>query len=178
MHMNINQDLQEQLFRQREEQICHLDYNQEFRYYNAVASGDMESVKEYLMPENDDAYSGSEYGKLSQNSLNGRSPTRLAMCSFKKLMTARPLRKLPPCIILWCGTSPRECSCCKKRHTPCTWLGQSTILPFTCTKSFRPATSQMRSRSTAAIFPHCSGRKPESHFTTISLRKKSMPQLR
>ena len=67
--MNINQDLQEQLFRQREEQICHLDYNQEFRYYNAVASGDMESVKEYLMPENDDAYSGSEYGKLSQNSL-------------------------------------------------------------------------------------------------------------
>ena len=69
MHMNINQDLQEQLFRQREEQICHLDYNQEFRYYNAVASGDMESVKEYLMPENDDAYSGSEYGKLSQNSL-------------------------------------------------------------------------------------------------------------
>ena len=176
MHMNINQDLQEQLFRQREEQICHLDYNQEFRYYNAVASGDMESVKEYLMPENDDAYSGSEYGKLSQNSLwNARYHFVVA---FKKLMTARPLRKLPPCIILWCGTSPRECSCCKKRHTPCTWLGQSTISPFTCTKSFRPATSQMRSRSTAAIFPHCSGRKPESHFTTISLRKKSMPQLR
>ena len=45
MHMNINQDLQEQLFRQREEQICHLDYKQEFRYYNVVASGDMESVK-------------------------------------------------------------------------------------------------------------------------------------
>lgn len=59
----------------------------------------------------------------------------------------------------------------QKRHTPCTWLGQSTISPFTCTKSFRPATSQMRSRSTAVIFPHCSGRKPESHFTTISLRK-------
>ena len=199
--MNINQDLQEQLFRQREEQICHLDYNQEFRYYNAVASGDMESVKEYLMPENDDAYSGSEYGKLSQNSLwNARYHFVVAVALItricvehhmereiaytlsdvfiQKIDDCRPLRKLPFCIILWCGTSPSECSCCKKRHTPCMWLGQSTISPFTCTKSFRPATSQMRSQSTAAIFPHCSGRKPESHFTTISLRKKSMPQLR
>ena len=138
-----------------------LDYNQEFRYYNAVASGDMESVKEYLMPENDDAYSGSEYGKLSQNSLwNARYHFVVAVALIaricvehhmereiaytlsdvfvqKKLMTARPLRKLPPCIILWCGTSPRECSCCKKRHTPCTWLGQSTISPFTCTKKLQ-----------------------------------------
>ena len=65
MHMNINQDLQEQLFRQREEQICHLDYNQEFRYYNAVASGDMESVKEYLMPENDEAASTESFPKTA-----------------------------------------------------------------------------------------------------------------
>ena len=39
MHMNINQDLQEQLFRQREEQICHLDYNQEFRFTMPLLQG-------------------------------------------------------------------------------------------------------------------------------------------
>ena len=172
--MNINQDLQEQLFRQREEQICHLDYNQEFRYYNAVASGDMESVKEYLMPENDDAYSGSEYGKLSQNSLwNARYHFVVAVALIARICVEHHMER--EIAYTLSDVFVQKIDDCK---TVAEIAALHNIMVRDFTKRIRPATSQMRSRSTAVIFPHCSGRKPESHFTTISLRKKSMPQLR
>ena len=199
--MNINQDLQEQLFRQREEQICHLDYNQEFRYYNAVASGDMESVKEYLMPENDDAYSGSEYGKLSQNSLwNARYHFVVAVALIARICVEHHMereiaytlsdvfvQKIDDCKTvaeiaalhnIMVRDFTKRMQLLQKAAYSMHVARAIDYITIHLHESFRPATSQMRSRSTAVIFPHCSGRKPESHFTTISLRKKSMPQLR
>ena len=67
--MSIDHDLHQMLFQQREAQTQHLEYNQEFQYYNAIASGDIENVSRYFMKEDDQAYSGDEYGKLSGDSL-------------------------------------------------------------------------------------------------------------
>ena len=36
--MSIDHDLHQMLFQQREAQTQHLEYNQEFQYYNAIAS--------------------------------------------------------------------------------------------------------------------------------------------
>ena len=52
--MNIEQELHKHLFQQREEQTQHLEYNLEFQFYNAVASGDMETVSRYCTAEQDE----------------------------------------------------------------------------------------------------------------------------
>ena len=68
--MNIEQELHKHLFQQREEQTQHLEYNLEFQFYNAVASGDMETVSRYCTAEQDETvYDGTEYGRLSENRL-------------------------------------------------------------------------------------------------------------
>ena len=54
--MSIDHDLHQMLFQQREAQTQHLEYNQEFQYYNAIASGDIENVSRYFMKEDDQAY--------------------------------------------------------------------------------------------------------------------------
>ena len=46
--MSIDHDLHQMLFQQREAQTQHLEYNQEFQYYNAIASGDIENVSRYF----------------------------------------------------------------------------------------------------------------------------------
>ena len=51
--MSIDHDLHQMLFQQREAQTQHLEYNQEFQYYNAIASGDIENVSRYFMKEDD-----------------------------------------------------------------------------------------------------------------------------
>ena len=60
--MSIDHDLHQMLFQQREAQTQHLEYNQEFQYYNAIASGDIENVSRYFMKEDDQAYSCVEHG--------------------------------------------------------------------------------------------------------------------
>ena len=68
--MNIEQELHKHLFQQREEQTQHLEYNLEFQFYFAVASGDMETVSRYCTAEQDETvYDGIEYGRLSENRL-------------------------------------------------------------------------------------------------------------
>ncbi len=68
--MSINDDLQKKIFQCREEKICHLEYNLEYQFYNAVALGDTENISRYFMDtEKDDVYDGKEYGRLSYDDL-------------------------------------------------------------------------------------------------------------
>lgn len=66
--MHMDRDLFQRMFQQREEQTQHLEYNLEFQFYNAVASGDMANVSRYLIDErNEEIYNGREYGHLSDD---------------------------------------------------------------------------------------------------------------
>lgn len=67
--MSIDHDLHQMLFQKRETQTQHLEYNQEFQYYNAIASGDLDGVSRYFMKEDDQAYASNEYGRLSADRL-------------------------------------------------------------------------------------------------------------
>ncbi len=68
--MNINNDLNREIFYRREEQKCHLEYNLEYQFYNAVALGDTEKVSQYFMDtESNDIYNEDKYGKLSDDTL-------------------------------------------------------------------------------------------------------------
>lgn len=68
--MTMNDDLQRKIFDRREQQKCHLEYNLEYQFYNAVALGDTKNVYKYLMDtESNDVYNEDEYGKLSDDAL-------------------------------------------------------------------------------------------------------------
>ncbi len=67
--MKMEHDLSRRMFQQREEQIQHLEYNLEFQFYHAVASGDMQKISAYLHDPAEEVYRSSEYGHLSDNPL-------------------------------------------------------------------------------------------------------------
>ena len=98
--MNIEQELHKHLFQQREEQTQHLEYNLEFQFYNAVASGDMETVSRYCTAEQDETvYDGTEYGRLSENRLqNARYHFVVAVADRKstRLNSSHPLSSRMP----------------------------------------------------------------------------------
>ena len=133
------------------------------------------------MPENDDAYSGSEYGKLSQNSLwNARYHFVVAVALIARICVEHHMER--EIAYTLSDVFVQKIDDCK---TVAEIAALHNIMVRDFTKRMQllqKAAYSMHvaraSRSTAVIFPHCSGRKPESHFTTISLRKKSMPQLR
>lgn len=68
--MGLNKELNKRLFMQREQQQAHVEYKEEFGFYNNVAEGDIETVKRLLADPNDThLYDSSEYGRLSRDSL-------------------------------------------------------------------------------------------------------------
>lgn len=68
--MSINRELSNRLFLQTEKQQTHVEYSEEFGFYSNVAEGNIEAVKKILAsPDNITLYDGSQYGRLSKNSL-------------------------------------------------------------------------------------------------------------
>lgn len=68
--MSLNKELNKRLFIQREQRQAHVEYKEEFGFYNNVAEGDVEAVKRLLADPNDaHLYDSSEYGRLSRDSL-------------------------------------------------------------------------------------------------------------
>lgn len=68
--MSFNKELNSRLFMQREEQRMHVEYKEEFGFYENVAAGNMEAVKRILAdPHNVHLYDNAEYGQLSKDSL-------------------------------------------------------------------------------------------------------------
>ena len=68
--MRVDENLNRHLLHQREEQVQHLEYNLEYQFYHAVASGDLEQVQKYYLPEDDiSIYEGAAYGRLSKDVL-------------------------------------------------------------------------------------------------------------
>ena len=68
--MSMNRELNSQLFLRREEQQNHEDYNREYGFYDVIAAGDIEAVKNILVnPENVTMYERPEFGRLSKDSL-------------------------------------------------------------------------------------------------------------
>lgn len=68
--MHVDENLNRHLLHQREEQVQHLEYNLEYQFYHAVASGDLEQVQKYYLPEDDiSIYEGAACGQLSKDVL-------------------------------------------------------------------------------------------------------------
>ena len=68
--MRVDENLNRHLLHQREEQVQHLEYNLEYQFYHAVASGDLEQVQKYYLPEDDiSIYEGAACGRLSKDVL-------------------------------------------------------------------------------------------------------------
>ncbi|MBD5115335.1 MAG: helix-turn-helix transcriptional regulator [Ruminococcaceae bacterium] len=68
--MNMKKKLYVRLLHEKEEGHMHVNYNDEYNYYQIVANGDIFSVKKILInPENINIYNKSEYGQLSRNNL-------------------------------------------------------------------------------------------------------------
>ncbi len=93
--MSINDDLQKKIFKCREEKICHLEYNLEYQFYNAVALGDMETASLYLMDtEKNDIYEGKEYGRLSDDGLqNARYHFVVAVAMITRICVEHGLNR-------------------------------------------------------------------------------------
>ena len=68
--MTYHQELQHRLFQQQEEQVHHMEYQQEFQYYEDVANGRLDRIHLQLLQPNDiTAYNAGEYGMLSKDPL-------------------------------------------------------------------------------------------------------------
>lgn len=68
--MSMNKELTAKLFQRREEQIHHVEYDHEYRYYDNIAEGRIEEVQRVLAdPKNIARYEEPEYGKLSKDFL-------------------------------------------------------------------------------------------------------------
>ncbi len=51
--MTYHQELQHRLFQQQEEQVHHMEYQQEFQYYEDVANGRLDRIHLQLLQPND-----------------------------------------------------------------------------------------------------------------------------
>jgi AraC-like DNA-binding protein len=66
----MNKELNAKLFQRREEQIRHVEYDHEFRFYDNITGGRLEEVQKVLAdPKNTNRYESPEYGKLSKDFL-------------------------------------------------------------------------------------------------------------
>ena len=68
--MTYHQELQHRLFQQQEEQVHHMEYQQEFQYYEDVAHGRLDRIHlQLLQPKDIGVYNDGEYGMLSKDPL-------------------------------------------------------------------------------------------------------------
>lgn len=68
--MSMNRELNSQLFQRREEQLNHVEYNHEYKFYDNITAGNIEEVRKVLADPNDTTmYESPEYGKLSKDFL-------------------------------------------------------------------------------------------------------------
>lgn len=68
--MNMNKELNEKLFQRREEQLSHVEYDHEYKYYDNITTGNIEEVQKVLAnPKDINRYESPEYGKLSKDFL-------------------------------------------------------------------------------------------------------------
>ena len=68
--MSMNKALNSQLLKRREEQLYHVEYDHEYKYYENITMGNLEAVKADLADPNDiTRYESPEYGKLSNDFL-------------------------------------------------------------------------------------------------------------
>lgn len=68
--MSMNKELNAKLFQRREEQLSHVEYDHEYKYYDNITTGNIEEVKKVLAdPSNITRYESPEYGKLSKDFL-------------------------------------------------------------------------------------------------------------
>ncbi|MBQ8781758.1 MAG: helix-turn-helix transcriptional regulator [Oscillospiraceae bacterium] len=68
--MSMNRELNSQLFHRREEQLGHVEYDHEYKFYDNITTGNIEEVRKVLADPNDTAmYESPEYGKLSKDFL-------------------------------------------------------------------------------------------------------------
>ncbi len=68
MLMNMKKELNHRLFIQREEQTSHIEYKEEYGYYDNIVAGNLEAVRQrFSDPENEHQYNSPGYGRLSEN---------------------------------------------------------------------------------------------------------------
>ena len=68
--MNMNKELNAKLFERSEEQLSHVEYDHEYKYYDNITAGNVEEVQKVLTdPKNITIYESPEYGKLSKDFL-------------------------------------------------------------------------------------------------------------
>lgn len=68
--MSLNRELNSRLFAQREEQLAHVEYKDEFGFYNIVVRGDVDAVRNaFVSPSYVGIYDEPRYGRLSKDSL-------------------------------------------------------------------------------------------------------------
>lgn len=68
--MSMNKELNEQLFQRREEQLSHVEYDHEYKFYENITEGNVEEVQKVLAdPKDTTMYENPEYGKLSKDFL-------------------------------------------------------------------------------------------------------------
>lgn len=68
--MSMNRELNSRLFTQREEQLAHVEYKDEFGFYNTVVQGNVEEIKKaFVSPDYVGIYDEPRYGRLSKDSL-------------------------------------------------------------------------------------------------------------
>lgn len=68
--MSMNKELNARLFERREEQLSHVEYDHEYKYYDNITTGNIEEVRKVLAnPKDVTRYESPEYGKLSKDFL-------------------------------------------------------------------------------------------------------------
>ena len=68
--MSMNKELNAKLWARREEQIHHVEYDHEYKYYDNITEGRIEEVQKVLAdPKDITRYEEPEYGKLSKDFL-------------------------------------------------------------------------------------------------------------
>lgn len=68
--MNVNQELNMQLFMRQEDNASHVDYSHEFGYYQNIVTGNIEEVRKVISnPINKEMYESAEFGKLSKDKI-------------------------------------------------------------------------------------------------------------
>lgn len=68
--MTYHRELQNRLFQQQENNMTHMEYQQECSYYEDIVHGRLDRLHlQLIKPENIHAYNAKEYGQLSKNPL-------------------------------------------------------------------------------------------------------------
>lgn len=68
--MTYHRELQHRLFQQQEDNITHMEYQQECSYYEDIVHGRLDRLHlQLIKPENIHAYNANEYGQLSKDPL-------------------------------------------------------------------------------------------------------------